>query len=269
MPKGKQALPTNLPDKPDGFKIAFDTSHERADIILERPPLNVVTMPQREQLRQVFEELDRDDRIRVIVLRSEGEHFSSGGNIQGFLDSTPEAVSDLAANIAAPARCTKPVIAAIRGYCFGVGFELCLACDFRLCSKTALFALPEQRLAQIPGSGGSIRLLHMIGIQRTKDMTFRSRRVTGNEAKDWGMVLDCLDDNQLESAVDELVDELRTFSPLSQRTIKRVLNTAQNTTLEAGIEIEGNAYGRLRSSDDFREGVESFHAKRKPDFKGS
>ena len=269
MPKGKQALPTNLADKPDGFSIALDTSHERADIILERPPLNVVTMPQREQLRQVFEELDHDDRIRVIVLRAEGEHFSSGGNIQGFLDSTPEAVSDLAANIAAPARCTKPVIAAIRGYCFGVGFELCLACDFRLCSKTALFALPEQRLAQIPGSGGSIRLLHMIGIQRTKDMTFRSRRVTGNEAKDWGMVLDCLDDNQLESAVDELVDELRTFSPLSQRTIKRVLNTAQNTTLEAGIEIEGNAYGRLRSSDDFREGVESFHAKRKPDFKGS
>ena len=159
MPKGKQALPTNLVDNPDGFRIALDTSHERADIVLERPPLNVVTMPQREQLRQVFEELDHDDRIRVIVLRSEGEHFSSGGNIQGFLDSTPEAVSDLAANIAAPARCTKPVIAAIRGYCFGVGFELCLACDFRLCSKTALFALPEQRLAQIPGSGGSIRLL--------------------------------------------------------------------------------------------------------------
>ena len=109
----------------------------------------------------------------------------------------------------------------------------------------------------------------MIGIQRTKDMTFRSRRVSGNEAKDWGLVLDCVDDNQLETAVDELVDELRTFSPLAQRTVKRVLNAAQNTTLEAGIEIEGNAYGRLRSSNDFREGVESFHAKRKPEFKGT
>ena len=75
MPKGKQALPTNLADKPDGFRIALDTSHERADIVLERPPLNVVTMPQREQLRQVFEELDHDDRIRVILLRAEGEHF--------------------------------------------------------------------------------------------------------------------------------------------------------------------------------------------------
>jgi 2-oxoglutaroyl-CoA hydrolase len=269
MPKGEQTLSTTLPDNPDGFRIALDTSRERADIVLQRPPLNIVTMPQREQLRQTFEALDRDERIRVIVLRAEGEHFSSGGNIQGFLESTPEAVSDLATNIAAPARCTKPAVAAIRGYCFGVGFELCLACDFRLCSETTLFALPEQRIAQIPGSGGSIRLLHMIGIQRTKDMTFRSRRVSGSEAKDWGMVLDCVDDSQLETAVDQLVDELRTFSPLSQRTIKRVLNTAQNTTLEAGIEIEGNAYGRLRSSNDFREGVESFHAKRKPDFKGS
>ena len=269
MSNGEQPLSTDLPDKLDGFKITLDTSHERADIILQRPPLNVVTMPQREQLREAFEALDRDDRVRVIVFRAEGEHFSAGGNIQGFLDSSPEAVSELAANVAAPARCTKPVIASIRGYCFGVGFELCLACDFRLCSETALFALPEQRIAQIPGSGGSIRLLHMIGIQRTKDMTFRSRRVTGNEAKDWGMVLDCLDDNQLETAVDNLVEELCAFSPLSQRTIKRVLNAAQNTTLEAGIEIEGNAYGRLRCSDDFREGAESFHAKRKPDFKGS
>ncbi len=246
MPKGEQTLSPGLLANADGFRIALDTSRERADIVLQRPPLNVVTMPQRAQLRQTFEALDRDERIRVIVLRAEGEHFSSGGNIQGFLESTPEAVSDLANNIAAPARCTKPVVAAIRGYCFGVGFELCLACDFRLCSETTLFALPEQRIAQIPGSGGSIRLLHMIGIQRTKDMTFRSRRVSGSEAKDWGMVLDCVEDSQLETTVDELVDELRTFSPLSQRTIKRVLNAAQNTTLETGIEIEGNAYGRLR-----------------------
>ena len=62
--------------------------------------------------------------------------------------------------------------------------------------------------------------------------------------------------------------ELRGFSPLAQRTIKGVLNAAQNTTLEAGIEIEGNAYGRLRVSDDFREGVTAFHEKRKAVFRG-
>ncbi len=252
----------------DGFRVEIDAARERADIILDRPPLNVIEMRQREQLRLVFEELDRDDRVRVIVLRSEGEHFSSGGHIAGFLEASPEKVSRLADNIAAAARCHKPVVAQVRGYAFGVGFELTLACDFRICSQTAQFALPEQRIGQIPGSGGSIRLLHMIGIQRTKDMTFRSRRVSGAEAKEWGMVLDCVPDDELEAAVDALVEELRGFSPLAQRTLKGVLNAAQNTTLEAGIEIEGNAYGRLRVSEDFKEGVEAFHDKRKPNFKG-
>lgn len=252
----------------DGFRVEIDAGRERADIILDRPPLNIIEIPQRDQLRLVFEELDMDDRVRVIVVRAEGEHFSSGGNIAGFLAAAPEHVSRLADNIAAPARCHKPVVAQNRGYTFGVGFELSLACDFRICSETTLYALPEQRIGQIPGSGGGIRLLHMIGIQRTKDMTFRSRRVPGAEAREWGMVLDCVPDDKLEETVDAFVEELRGFSPLAQRTIKGVLNAAQNTTLEAGIEIEGNAYGRLRCSEDFKEGVEAFHGKRKPKFRG-
>jgi 2-oxoglutaroyl-CoA hydrolase len=255
--------------KLDGFKVEVDPEKQRADIILERPPLNIIEIPQRDQLRLVFEELDKDDRVRVIVVRAEGKHFSSGGNIAGFLAASPEIVSRLADNIAAPARCHKPVIAANRGYTFGVGFELSLACDFRIASDTTLYALPEQRIGQIPGSGGSIRLLHMIGMQRTKDMTFRSRRVSGEEAKQWGFILDCVPDKQLEKETDKLVEELKGFSPLAQRTIKGVLNAAQNTTVEAGIEIEGNAYGRLRTSDDFAEGVAAFHEKRTAVFKGS
>ena len=253
----------------DGFRVEVDPEKQRADIILDRPPLNIIEIPQRDQLRLVFEELDKDDRVRVIVVRAEGKHFSSGGNIAGFLAASPELVSRLADNIAAPARCHKPVIAANRGYTFGVGFELSLACDFRIASDTTLYALPEQRIGQIPGSGGSIRLLHMIGMQRTKDMTFRSRRVSGKEAKEWGFILDCVPDEQLEKETDKLVDELKGFSPLAQRTIKGVLNAAQNTTVEAGIEIEGNAYGRLRTSDDFAEGVAAFHEKRTAVFKGS
>jgi 2-oxoglutaroyl-CoA hydrolase len=252
-----------------GFRVEIDAERERADIILNRPPLNIIEIPQRDQLRLVFEELDKDDRVRVIVLRAEGKHFSSGGNIAGFLAAAPELVSHLADNIAAPARCHKPVIAANRGYTFGVGFELSLACDFRIASETTQYALPEQRIGQIPGSGGSIRLLNMIGMQRTKDMTFRSRRVSATEALEWGFILECVPDTELEAATNKLVDELRTFSPLAQRTIKGVLNAAQNTTVEAGIEIEGNAYGRLRSSEDFAEGVAAFHEKRQADFKGN
>ncbi|MBV8935272.1 MAG: enoyl-CoA hydratase/isomerase family protein [Alphaproteobacteria bacterium] len=258
-----------LPRELDGFRAEIDAARERGDVILERPPLNVISMQQREQLRVAFEALDADPAVRVIVLRATGEHFSSGGEIRGFLDAAPEHVSRLAWNIAAPARCTKPVIAAARGYCFGVGFELSLACDFRIASETGLYALPEQRLAQIPGSGGAARLQKMIGISRTKEIVMRSRRITGHEACDWGLAAECVPDGELEVATDALVDELRDFAPLAQRTAKKLLNDMEDAPLSLAIELEGQCYGMLRSSEDFREGVEAFTAKRKPTFRGS
>src|SRR5499427_10139536 len=183
----------------DGFRVEIDTGRERADVILDRPPLNVISMPQRDQLRLVFETLDTDSRVRVIVLRAVGEHFSSGGNIKGFMEASPEAVSKLAWNIAAPGRCAKPVIVANRGFTFGVGFELSLACDFRIVSETCFYALPEQRLGQIPGSGGSARLQKIIGITRTKDVVMRSRRIPAKQACDWGIATECVPDDKLEA----------------------------------------------------------------------
>jgi 2-oxoglutaroyl-CoA hydrolase len=253
----------------DGFRVELDPAHERADVILDRPPFNIVSMPQRDQLRLVFEALDEDARVRVIVLRAVGEHFSSGGNIKGFMQATPEHVSKLAWNIAAPARCSKPVIAANRGFCFGVGFELSLACDFRIASETCFYALPEQRLGQIPGSGGSARLQKIVGITRTKDIVMRSRRIPAKQACEWGIATECVPDSQIEAAIDALVDELRAFSPLAQRTAKKLLNDTEDAMLSTAIELEGHCYSRLRQSDDFREGVEAFHAKRAPKFKGT
>ena len=257
-----------LLDKLDGFRVEIDPTRQRADIVLKRPPYNIISMPQREQLRLVFESLDENPAVRVIVLRAEGEHFSSGGDIKGFLEASPEHVSKLAWNIAAAARCSKPVIAANRGYCFGVGFEISLACDFRIVSETARYALPEQKLGQIPGSGGSARLQKMVGITRTKDIVMRSRRITGKQAYEWGVATECVPDAELEAATDRLVDELRSFSPLAQRTAKKLLNDTDDATLTVAIELEGHSYSRLRSSDDFREGVEAFHGKRDPKFRG-
>ncbi len=254
--------------KLDGFTVEIDEAHERADIILGRPPYNIIVMPQRDQLRLVFETLDEDARVRIIVVRAVGEHFSSGGNIGGFMEATPEHVSKLAWNIAAPARCAKPVIVANRGYCFGVGFELSLACDFRIASETTFYALPEQKLGQIPGSGGSARLQKMIGITRTKDIVMRSKRIQGKQAQEWGIATECVPDAELEKATDKLVDELRTFSPLAQRTAKKLLNDTEDSTLAIAIELEGHCYSRLRQSEDFKEGVEAFNSKRSPKFIG-
>jgi 2-oxoglutaroyl-CoA hydrolase len=252
----------------NGFSVELDEVKQRADIVLNRPPLNVIEMPQRDQLRLVFETLDEDERVRVIVLRAVGEHFSSGGNIKGFMEASPEHVSKLAWNIAAPARCAKPVIAENRGYCFGVGFEISLACDFRLVSETCLYALPEQKLGQIPGSGGSARLQKIIGITRTKDVVMRSKRIPGRQAHDWGIATECVADSKLEATTDALVDELLTFSPIAQRTAKKLLNDTEDSTLSIAIELEGHCYSRLRQSNDFKEGVEAFHAKRPAKFVG-
>lgn len=267
---------TSLPALPDldgasfdNFSVAIDTEAQRGDIVLDNGEFNVIAMEQRDELRYAFEGLDADPRVRVIVVRAMGEHFSSGGYIKGFLEASPEHVSRLADNIAAPARCEKPVIVANRGYCFGVGFELSLACDFRLCSETVRYALPEQRLGQIPGSGGSARLQKIVGITRTKDIVMRSRRINAEQALAWGIATEVVPDGELEAATDALVAELCTFSPLAQRTAKRLLNDTEDAPLSVAIEMEGHCYARLRTSDDFREGVAAFHEKRPPKFTGT
>ena len=253
----------------DGFRVEIDAARQRADIILDRPPLNIISMTERNQIRRVIELLDENDAVRVIVLRAQGKHFSSGGNIPGFLERTPEDLTKLAWNVAAPARATKPVVAANRGYSFGIGFELSLACDFRLVSETCQYSLPEQRLGQIPGSGGSPRLQAMVGITRAKNIIMRAKRISAADAVAWGIATEEVKDNALEQATDALVEELVTFSPLAQRTAKKLLNETEDLSQSMAIEMEGQNYGRLRSSDDYREGVAAFVEKRKPKFTGS
>src|SRR5579871_3440052 len=96
----------------------------------------------------------------------------------------------------------------------------------------------------------------------------RSRRIAGKQAHEWGVATECVADDKLEAATDALVEELRTFSPLAQRTAKKLLNDTEDALLSTAIELEGHCYSRLRTSDDFREGVEAFQAKRKPNFRG-
>src|SRR5438034_10766191 len=222
----------------------------------------------RDQLAGLFAELDADESVRFVVLAGARATFTAGGDIAGFLERSPWQVSQLAYNVAAPERCSKPVIARLEGHVFGVGLELALACDFRLAAEDVQLGLPEVRLGMIPGSGGTQRLARLIGLGRAKDVIMRGRRIGGDEALALGLVTEVVEPDGLDAAVQRLLAELAELPPLSLAVAKRVLNRAYDGPLHAGLEIEGFAYAMLRSTHDFREGVEAFTEKRRPTFEG-
>ena len=252
----------------DGLRLERDA--DVATITLDVPEkMNRLSMPARDQLAALLDELGRDEAVRVIVLTGAGDRaFTAGGDIPGFLEREPEELSRLAWNVAAAERCPKPVIAKLRGYALGVGLELALACDFRIAAENAELGLPEVKLGMIPGSGGTQRLARLIGLARAKDMVMRGRTIDAAEALAVGLVTEVVPAADLDAAVARLIAELRALSPLALATAKRVLNLAYEAPLATGLELEGLAYGLLRSSHDFREGVEAFDEKRPPRFEG-
>ena len=253
----------------DGFRVERNADRAVARITLDVPDKhNRVSMLARDQLRRVFEELDADEAVRFVVLGGAGGSFTAGGDIAGFLEKSPWEVSRLADNVAAPERCSKPVIAKLQGYVLGVGLELALACDFRLAAADVQLGFPEVTIGMIPGSGGTQRLARLIGLGRAKDIILRGRRVGAEEALAIGLVTEVVQPDELDGAVDRLLEELRRHSPLALAMAKRVLNQAYEGPLRVGLELEGLAYGLLRQTHDFREGVQAFGEKRKPEFRG-
>jgi 2-oxoglutaroyl-CoA hydrolase len=253
----------------DGFRLDREVGRGIATITLDVPgKFNRVSMLARDQLSRLFNELDADEHLRFVVLTGAGGAFTAGGDIPGFLEKSPWEISKLAENVAAPERCSKPVVAKLQGYVFGVGLELALACDFRIAADDVQLALPEATIGMIPGSGGTQRLARLVGLGRAKDIVMRGRRVAAEEALALGLVTEVVPVPELDATVDRLLDELSRHSPLALAMAKRVLNTAYDGPLHLGLQVEGLAYGLLQQTHDFREGVEAFTEKRKPEFEG-
>ncbi|MDP6701444.1 MAG: enoyl-CoA hydratase/isomerase family protein [Candidatus Latescibacteria bacterium] len=253
----------------DGLRVEVDTERKIGYLILDRPPLNVVSFKGRAQIRAIIEAFDEDDDVGVVVIRGAGGVFSSGGDVKRFPEIPKNKMSDLADNIGAPERCSKPVIAAIEKYALGVGFELSLACDFRFATEESLVGLPEVTIGQMPGSGGSVRIVRMIGLTKAKDIVMLGKRLPAAEAKDVGLITQVAADAEaLQDLIHDYAEKLNALAPISLRALKRVLNAAPDTSLKVALEVEGPSYEKLRWTEDYMEGINAFSERRKGDYKG-
>lgn len=232
--------PYNLPTNLDGFHVELIANGLRADIILDRPPMNAMSLIQHEQMKTVIESLDVDPTVQVIVIRGSGEHFSNGIHKIESDDGSAFNASKLAFALSAPSRCSKPVIAANRGYCFGSAFELSLACDFRIVTETTAYSLPAHRPGQVPGFDSVTRLSGMIGTARTRDILMRSQIIDGAKAYDWGVATEFSVDGELENATEALVRELLALSPFGPQATKRLLSGTGDTSLRPDMTVAAN-----------------------------
>ena len=253
----------------DGIRIEIDAHKKIGYLILDRAPLNIVSYKGRSQIRAIIEAMDEDDDVGVIVIRGDNGIYTSGGDVKAFPDIPFDGMSDLAWNIGAPERCSKPVIVALEKYAFGVGFELAMACDFRLATKETLVALPEINLGEMPGSGGSVRVVKIAGLTRAKDMVMLGKRIPAPQAKEWGLITEVAEDSEaLTALVEDYAAQLNAKGPLALRALKRVLNSVYDTSLKVAMDIEGHSYEKLRSTADYKEGIDAFAEKRKPNYTG-
>jgi 2-oxoglutaroyl-CoA hydrolase len=256
----------NYPAELDGLRWTKEPAKKAGYLIFDRPPMNVVSFPARAQAAAIIEAMDEDPDIRVIVIRGANGVYSSGGDIAGFLKVGRDGMHDLAWNVAAPERAKKPVIAAIEKWAMGVAFELALASDFRIATESTQLALPEINLGITPGSGGSVRIAHLAGLTRAKEMIMRGRRLTAAEALAWGLLTEVVADGALDQAIDRWVTDLAARPQIALTALTRILNSTYDTPLSVGLQLEGQTFEKLRPNPEFKHGVEAFLQKKKPDF---
>jgi len=231
--------------------------------------MNTMTVAMRNEFPAIFRDLDRDDAVRVLVIRGAGgKAFSAGGDVAEFLTLAPADLEQWGDTLTEAERCRKPVIAAIDGFTMGAGLELAVACDFRIATRRSEFAFPEIRLGMIPGSGGTQRALRLIGMTRAKLFMLTGQRISAERAEAWGLITQCVPDDGLDAAVAALAGELSARAPLALRTLKMVLNRGADAPLETALELERKSYAWLRSTHDYEEGVRSFVERREPKYEG-
>jgi len=240
-------------------------------IELNRPKeLNALSSLVMVELRDALLKLDKDDRVRAVVLTGNQQAFAAGADIKEMAGKG--AVEMLSADLLASweqiRKTKKPLIAAISGYALGGGFELVMLCDMVIASETAKVGQPEIKIGTMPGAGGTQLLTRAVGKVKAMEMILTGRTLTAQEALACGLINKVVPlELYLQEAV-SLAREIAAMSPVAVQLAKEAVNRAFETHLEEGLAFERKNFYLTFGSEDQKEGMKAFIEKRKPAYKG-
>jgi 2-(1,2-epoxy-1,2-dihydrophenyl)acetyl-CoA isomerase len=240
-------------------------------ITLNRPEkMNAFTRGLHGELRDALKQA-RDPEVRAVVITGAGRAFCAGQDLTEFGETGDIGASlreTYHPNILAIRALQKPVIAAVNGACAGAGLSLACACDIRIAADSAAFVPGFIGIGLIPDAGGTYFIHRLLGASRAFEWMSSNRRLTAAEAHAWGLVSEVVEADALPLRAAELGS---TYAELPTRGIgmtKRLFDHADTATLEEQLEMESQLQAAAAQSEDFREGVNAFLAKRPPKFTG-
>lgn len=239
-------------------------------ITLNRPAqMNALNDALMSALGQALLAFDQDEGIGAIVITGNDKAFAAGADIAAMADWTyQDVVRDqfVTRNWETIRQVRKPVIAAVAGFALGGGCELALACDIIVAAESARFGLPEIKLAMLPGAGGTQRLPRAIGKAKAMDMCLTARLIDAQEADRFGLVSRVVASDKLMDETLALALTVASYSLPALMSIKACVNRAWESSLAEGIGFERREIYARFATDDAREGMHAFLAKRKPVF---
>ncbi len=256
------------------MSVDFEKQGRVAVLTLNRPDvLNAVSAEVLDAIDARLDAVEADADIRAVVVTGAGEKaFTAGADLEYMRDATPLEAQAFARRGHDVCRrlelLSRPVIAAVNGYALGGGCELALACDMRLASDSARFALPEVKLGMLPGWGGTQRLPLLTSPAFAKGMIFTGRMVKADEAAAAGLADAVHPADELLGAAVELAAGMAEMPPRSIAMSKALINAATEGDLPGGLDRERETFALTFATEDRVEGFAAFFDKRDPEFTG-
>jgi len=247
--------------------IRIDCSDSILSVTLQIPPVNALTLQTYAELTEVFRDISTRDDVRCVVFTGAGKTFCAGLDLKEFMTAPVEADEQRAAIVretfAAVRHCAKPVIAAVNGPALGAGAVLAAACDIRIASDRATFALPEINVGRC---GGGAHLGRLITQGALRLMAFTGEPISAAEAYRVGLIEQVVSSRRLMPTAHDLAELIAAKSPFGLRLMKEVLNKIETMPVDDAYALEQSYSTRLMATADAREATRAVIEKRRPVF---